>query len=545
MSPRWCTLASIALLAAACSGDSNDETGGTVPSGHANDSTNAAIAGAGQRVCADPSLRASQRFDLKTASEQPMSDFLISGGGLVAADFTGDDLPDLFAPSDASFQFWTQSATGVFTEEEDARFPGITIDMGVGGSAVDYDGDGDLDLFVTRLDLPCMLLENDGTGHFTDVTAASGLGVKSARWQSSSWGDMDGDGDLDLVVGAYGDFQHDAFSDALPPGDPSALYANNGDGTFTDVSERLPQYIQEAYTFMTAWYDVDGDSLPELFFVNDFATYHHSEMLWNKGGTFVEADSSQTGFQQNFFGMGFGVGDVNEDGMPDFLLTSWDAISLLESLGGTAQWLEAAQSSGPVEAHETLQRYGWGADIVDIDDDADLDLVVGYGQWTEYAYNRPDQPDSLWLNDGANQFSEVALLPEWGLDDRYVTRGVAALDLNHDGWLDLVKRELDYKTPLRTARCGAESWAEFSLRMPPPNTFSIGAKVRVTAAGKSQTRWIQSGSSSMYTGLPAEAHFGLGVADTIDAIDVTWPDGVTSHYEDEPARQRFTITRTE
>ncbi len=507
-------------------------------------------------ACVDPGAREEARYDVQQAAHMEIDAAYLAGGGLVIADFTGDDILDVFISSEHDYQLWTGMSDGNWTSGELESFGGADMAMAVGGSAADVEGDGDLDLLVTRFDLPVMLFLNDGTGVFTDVSDISGLGERSEKWQSSSWADFDLDGDLDLVAGAYGPTPDDAFDTAQIPGDPKALYTNDGNGTFTDRSELLPEYVQESYTFMTAWYDINGDQYPELFFVNDFADYHPSSMLLNVGGTSFELVAATSFDCGNTFGMGAGIGDLNEDGLPDFLLTSFKELCISESLAvpaenapGGIQWIDQVNAAG-LTVDPAQQRYGWGAELFDADNDADLDAIIGYGLWSTYNSNPADQPDSLFLNDGdaGLSFTDVSATDAWDLDDRSITRGIAAVDLDKDGWLDIVKRDLKGPTLIRTARCGEEAWLELALEQPGTrNPDAIGATIRVTTHGpagdQTQTRWIHSGSSSMYTGLPPEAHFGLDNAETVDLVEIVWPDGEVSRRAGLDTRQRYTVTR--
>ncbi|MBA2322363.1 MAG: CRTAC1 family protein [Deltaproteobacteria bacterium] len=558
---RWPLCAVLAAIA--CGGppdgdsdrgvaDDTDDTDAPLPTGA---TVPAVVTASAPIACAAPDTRNTSRFELRNAPEMPLPSAELVGGGIVAADFTGDELLDIFLMSESDRQFFVQQSDGTFDDVAAAAMGPTDVSAGVGGSAADYDGDGDLDLLVTRFDRPVKLLQNDGIGHFTDVTDAAGIGVKSEKWQSSSWGDFDGDGWLDLVVGAYGAKPEDAFATDQLPGDPKALYRNNGDGTFTDRSDLLPSWVHEAYTFMTAWYDLNGDSYPELFFVNDFAAWRHSVFLWNRGGvSFEMADSALTGFQPSIFGMGFAVGDLNGDQLPDSVITSWKDIAVMTTLlqdeplpNGDPDllFLEGAGAAGIYVYPEApvYQSYGWGADLADLDNDADLDALVGYGWWSIYEFNHVDQPDSLFLNDGTGRFVDASTDPLWDLDDRSATRGVLTADLNRDGWLDVLKRDLTGPTLLRLAECGAEAWSTVSLRMTGPNTRAIGARIDLTADGKTQTRWIESGSRSMYSGGPPEAHFGLGAASLVERIEITWPDGEISRVANQGVRQHLTITR--
>ncbi len=229
------------------------------------------VVASGPIVCENPGLRETTPYERVVAASEPARPNWFWGVGVVVADFNGDQHLDVMLPGYAQSQLFWGTAEGTLIPDH-GKFDGLSTNLTSGGSAADYDGDGDLDLFLTRYLVPNVLLRNDGS-HFTEVTAEAGLSDEGRRSMSSSWGDYDADGDLDLFVNTYGyidesdpDLPHAEFE----AGDPSWLYVNNGDGTFTDISSTLPTEVQEGYGFVGAWLDFDGDSLPELYIVNDF-----------------------------------------------------------------------------------------------------------------------------------------------------------------------------------------------------------------------------------------------------------------------------------
>lgn len=506
----------------------------------------------GVRTCANPGLRFAQHYDQETAAEQPIPAAYLSGGGLAIEDFDGDGHLDVFLPSEQTLQFRFGDGLGDFAVEDTTALAGIDLSMAVGATAVDVDADGDLDLFVTRWMLPNKLLRNDGGRRFTDVTTSSGLGNTSWRSQSASWADIDLDGDLDLFVGSYGEWATilDGLCDDHLP-DPAELYRNEGDGTFTDVSHLLPVEVHDGYSFMSGWYDLDDDGYPELVSAHDDAGCGPSVLVDNEGGETFTVNTTAGVSRASGHDMGMAVGDLNGDELPDFLFTSYQAAHYLYSsrmgLDGsywTAPAVDPFQLKfGPGTAG---QAYGWGAEFGDIDNDADLDAVMVFGYWSAYTGDADpvEQFDGLWIQDAAGGFSNQAPAPEWRVNDPGISRGVVLADLNEDGWLDMVKRQLDGPTLSYLSRCGAESWLQVKLRAPAPNTHAIGAKVRVVTAEGTQVRWITSGSTGLYTGSPLSAHFGLGWVDQIEKLEVVWPDMQVSVFEAVDARQVLTVTRT-
>jgi enediyne biosynthesis protein E4 len=506
-------------------------------------------------VCQDPALRSALHYDKRQAAAQPLDGAYLAGGGLVIADFSGDGIADMFLPSEITSQLWittpgTETTEILFDDSGTAGLTGIDLSMAVGGTAVDYDGDGDLDLFVTRWEQPNLLLANDGTGTFTDVTTAAFL-AHSGKSQSSSWGDFDFDGDLDVFVGNYGNTPDTHDDPAMAAGEPSELYRNEGGGQFTDVSSMIPSAIQDGYSFMSAWYDIDGDHYPELFSAHDFGLVRDSTLAINNGGTSFTANHLDTNWHPQVEDMGMAVGDVNGDEVPDFLFSSWKTVSLMESSPSATSplgvlWVETNQARTlEVETENRNQVYGWGADFGDVDNDADLDALITFGYWSTYdsAGDPLVQVDGLWIQDAQGNFANLAPEPQWAINDKGIGRGFVFHDLNGDGYLDVIKRELDGPTLLYLSRCGDDNWTRVRLEQPGPNTKAIGAMIRVRHGGKSQVRWIHSGSSGMYTGNPPEAHFGLGPDTLIDQLDVIWPDGQEVSYEHIPAKRILTISR--
>ncbi len=505
----------------------------------------------GAVVCRNPQARADSLWDVVEA--RPMTapsevEFRLQGGGMVAADLTGDAKLDLFVPGVVDIQLHIQQDLVSFDEQAAERMPGIDLSDATGATAVDYDGDGDLDLFVTRWFQPNRLLNNDGTGHFTDVTEGTGLGDRSYRSQTSSWGDMDGDGDLDLFVGNYGPKPEDGQSediDDYEPADPNRLFENLGDGTFVDHPEVIPQEVHDAYAFMSSWIDLDLDGDLDLLVINDFGWVRPSRIFWHTDEGLV-MDDGGAGFDLPFAGMGLGIADLNGDGYPDFLQSSWRETSLLISAGGRngnrPYWVEESQSRGLTPDFDggARQIFGWGAELSDLDNDGDEDAIINYGYWDEYRLV-PEQADGVFEQAPDGTFTDRA--SAWGLADQAATRGLALVDLNDDGLLDVVKRRLNARTPMYLSRCSGESWMRIRPRMPAPNTFAVGTRFRFVAGDKTWSRTVVSGGTSMYTGGPPEVHVGLGDLEQLDLVEVFWPDGKISRLRDVPVNQLLDLVR--
>jgi hypothetical protein len=351
---------------------------------------------------------------------------------------------------------------------------------------------------------------------------------------------MDRDGDLDLVVGNYGPKPEEGtavMGDAFEVGDDDWVFRNNGDGSFTDVSEILPPSIHRAHTFNVGFHDIDNDMHPELLVVNDFGWNRPSHIFWNRPEGLV-IDDGLTGFSAPFAGMGIGVDDLNGDLVPDFVQTSWKESSLLVSSGGL--WFESSQAASllPTIADPYTQIFGWGVDFTDLDLDTDLDIVMGYGWWDEYGPDRT-QRDAVYIQRAPMVFEDRSR--DYEMANNEVTRGIAVADINDDGWPDVVKRFLGAGTPMFVSRCGREHWLKLNIEAPAPNTFGIGARVKVKAGDERWVRWVRTGGTSMYAAYEPEVMFGLGARERVDAVFITLPDGRQAVIRNVPVDQDIRV----
>ncbi len=514
----------------------------------------------GQVSCTDPGLRGSARFERRTTVNPENSEIWLWGGGELVGDLDGDGNLDIITPNEistANLMTGTPEATFIPRAEQLEDFD---LSLGTGGSLVDYDGDGDLDVYMLLYDAANVLLRNEGDLEFTDVTYEAGItgcevdGSMCYKSMSSSWADYDRDGDLDLIVGNYGYVRHDGTEVLdFEPGEPSFFYENDGDGTFTDVTDEvLPhetmQHIHDGYTYVSGFHDLDRDGWPELYFVNDFGPYQMSRLLWNDHGTLV-LDNGLHGLDLEHSGMGLAAGDINGDGLPDLLIPEWADVSHLESQlqdSGFVVWARIQEeASGIVPDQSIGQKVGWGAEWGDVDNDGDLDAVVAYGHVKSEnpRWNNPNrQPDGLYIQQPDGSFIDEGNI--WGSADDGVGRGFVVADFNNDGWLDIAKRDLMGPNILQVSNCGAENWMRIQLHAPDTmNTFAIGATIRVHSGDVVATRTISAGGTGYASSGPPEAHFGLGEYETAEAITITWPDGRVSLFSDVPARQILSITQ--
>jgi len=508
-------------------------------------------------TCADPGAREAdgplQRQDVSalvdmytdTSGGVPPA----AGSGLAVADLNGDGLLDILLPQFGSDQILVQAADGSFSDQTDALWPDRPDVATIALNTVDIDGDGDDDVFACHEAHSNALYLNDGTGRLTDASAAWGVDNQMRSCFNAAFGDIDGDGDLDLALAnndpcesLKGKGGEDCSSiKALPSAE--VLWENTGD-RFVDATDRLSQdEMRASMMSVISLVDLNRDGHLDLFVTNDdrmevtFST-HNVAYLNDGTGQFTDV-SDDTGLAISMEGMGAGFGDLNGDGLVDMLVTGFRDVALL--LSSETWWYDADESLGMVPT-EPSRWFAWGAELADLDNDGDLDAPVVFG-WlppSEEEENPLAQADALYLNRG-DSFAQVA--EDWGWADPGYARGVAVVDINGDGWLDLLKRELGGPLLVDLARCGAESWLTVQLSQGGANRDAVGAMVTVEVDGEEQRRWVWRGGTSYAVAVPPRVHFGLGGAEQIDNVTVRWPSGETEAYGPQAARQHLTLSR--
>jgi len=501
-----------------------------------------------------------------------------TGTGVAAGDFDGDGDVDLAFATAQTTSDWLAGrrprANALFRNDA-GRFVDVAESAGVALRAwshgvyfVDHDGDGDLDLFVTAWG-PNVLYRNDGDGTFTDVTAAAGVAGPADAWSSSAaFGDLDGDGDLDLYVANYCayDLADPPFGGSKVPwkgievyrgpmgfvGQHDRLYRNDGDGTFTDVSEEAGIHAPSPhYGLGVVLSDLDDDGDLDVYVAND----SQPNFLWrNDGGLrFVEI-GSVAGVATNEdakeqAGMGTDAGDFDGDGFPDLVVTNfshdWDT---LYANRGSMTFLDATFQAG---LRDTYLDLAWGVKFADLDDDGRTDLVIANGHIYPEVDGQPQlkttfrQADRVYRNVGGGRFEDVSASAGPGIVEPDSTRGLVVVDIDRDGRSDLVTSRLDQRPEiLRNVGGSGNAWVDIRLRDDlGRNRFGIGAKITVVAGARRWTHEMQPFGSYL-SGGEAAVHVGLGDPGTaIDAVTVRWPDGAEETFTDVPVGRFVTLGR--
>ena len=442
----------------------------------------------------------------------------------------------------------------------DGTFSDVTEKAGVSnqrwgfGAAVgDYDNDGWPDIYVANFGKN-RLYHNNHDGTFTDV--AESAGVTLGGWSAGpTWGDYDHDGRLDLFVPGYVKFdpEHPPVAGQAGitasscqfrgvsgmcgprglPGEGDHLFHNNGDGTFTDVSQKAGVAdSQNYYGLASVFVDVDDDGWLDLAVANDSTPRYL--FLNRRGGTFEDV-SYVSGFALTDVGlaqasMGIATGDYNHDGKVDFYVSAFsDDFNTLYRNDGNASLAEVTFPAGL--GTPTIPFLSWGVGFLDFDNDGLLDIFAANG----HVYPWVDQRDwgTTWAQrpqlfrnlDGA-KFIEVPAATGSGLADVIPARGAAFGDLFNDGHIDVVLNNMDSApTLLRDVVKNENHWITLKLVGGPKSPRdAIGAKVFLTAGGVRQRADVISGGSYSSSS-DQRVHFGLGTSTKIDKIEIYWPSG--------------------
>ena len=478
------------------------------------------------------------------------------GNGVAFLDYDRDGWPDIYLSNGTRMEVFPagqEPTNHLYHNNRDGTFTDVTVKSGLartgwqtGVCVGDYDNDGWDDLLLTYWGQN-RLFHNNGDGTFSDVTARAGLTQAKVRWGTGcSFLDYDRDGLLDIFIANYLEFDP---QNALRPGDaifcmwkgmpvlcgprglPSGhnlLYHNNGDGTFTDVSEKSGIESVEGNGLGVVSYDFDNDGWPDIYVANDSTPsllFHN-----NRDGTFTENGQSagvaynDDGFEQG--GMGLAVADYDANGWFDIFKTNFtdDTPNLFHNnKDGTFKDL-----SLPAGLGRRTDLVSWGAGFLDADNDGWKDLFYVNG----HVYPEVDQyhitpgyrqPRLLYRNLGDGRFENISAASGPAFDEMYSSRGCAFGDFNNDGRIDILISNMNDKPSLwRNETRNSNSSITVKLWGTRSNRDAIGARVRVVTGKHEQIDEVHSGDSVMSMS-DLRLHFGLGSAQKVDLIEVRWP----------------------
>jgi hypothetical protein len=489
-----------------------------------------------------------------------------SGSGITVFDYNNDQLMDLYMMNgtyiegisdpegvvfrDSHNELYKNNGNGTFTEV--SKIAGVDDrHWSMAAGAIDYDNDGDQDLYLLNYG-PNVFYRNNDNGTFSDITPYLGLAGPDKLNGFTKWSigvafwDYNLDGKLDAMVGNFLAFDPAYVSTKTPgmmphpseyKGQASMLYEQRQDGKFVDVTRKNNLYYPDSKCMGLTVFDYDDDGDLDIFQAND----HQLNFLFrNDKGAYKEVGVA-SGVAANSNGNPTGsmhgsIGDIDGDGLIDMLVTDLEYGALYRNVGNGLfiDITEACGVAGPIAG-----KGSWGAELFDYDNDGDLDIVIANGTAEKLILQYP----LLLENDGKGHFKNVGQAHGDYFSTKRSGRGLAVWDFDNDGDLDIIISHVDKKataTLLRNDGGNINHWLGLTLKGKEGPISAIGAKLTITAGGKKQVLINQWATSYLSNNDP-RLHIGLGQQKQIDLLDITWSDGGKEVYKNIASDRYLTI----
>jgi enediyne biosynthesis protein E4 len=491
-----------------------------------------------------------------------------SGAGCAFLDYDNDGWMDIYFVNSGKCDFYTPPRpirNALYRNNRDGTFTDVTEKAGVAGGGYgmgvavgDYDGDGLPDIYVTQYGQN-ILYHNNGDGTFSDVTAHAG--VAAPGWNSSAvWFDCDNDGRLDLFVCQFVEFNKTMSCGVDAEGNhhyciprifnpmPSRLFHNNGDGTFSDVSEDsgIAKHLGKAWGVVAT--DINNDGLLDLFVANDtvpnFLFVNRGNAKFEEDGLAAEVAYSLDGRARS--GMGVDSADFNEDGWMDLFVANIDEeIFSLYKNNADGTFDDVAMELGI--GMSTRWMSGWGLKFFDYDNDGNLDLLITNGfpddLVSEFSHQVTYREPLLLFRNNGSRFENVSERSGPVFSKSFAGRGLAIGDFDNDGAVDALIAVNDSAPVLLKNNAAARNhWLGIRVIGKKCNPDAIGARIRYKVGEKIRNR-MRVGGGSFLSSHDPRVVLGLGASQKLEWLEVKWPlpSGAVERFTELPVDRYITI----
>jgi len=482
--------------------------------------------------------------------QQFLTEPMMYSAGVAVVDYNNDSYLDLYfvTGSGGSNQLYQNQGDNTFIEMASEAGIAISGVKGSGPTFADIDGDGWLDLFVGAVDdEQYYLFQNNRDGTFTDITASSGLMITAANSVSSTFGDIDNDGDLDMFISHWGNpINSDKSLEIVWRND-----TENNVIKFVDISAEWG--MNELYqaqildtSFVPSLSDIDNDGDIDLLLVSDSGK---SKVLRNDGNKFTRTNAGAINDQ---FGMGSAVGDIDNDGDMDWYVTSIykkgnssQATNRTASYNGNRLYINDGEGNfNNIALAKEVDNGGWSwaACFADFNNDGLTDIfhVNGWGQSSVDFSQYEDDISRFYLQQSDGTFIESSAAVK--VNEVKQGRGVSCNDIDRDGDIDIITSNNNSNASyFRNELTSGHHYLIVQLEGNTPNSQALGAKIQITSStGLVQTKELRIDNNFVSTNA-VEAHFGLGTEEMPVKVTITWPNGVITVHEDIAIDQLITL----